>query len=400
MSTVHKPKILFLTSRFPYPLEKGDKLRAYYLIKGLSKYFEICLFAVHEHAPHEDWLKALTPYCAHIETAVISKRQSLLSLFRWSSLPFQVAWFYNKNVAKQIQIFSDKHKVDAVYCHLIRMAEYAKQLKVRPQILDYMDAFSKGMERIKNNGPWWLRIPAHLEWKRLTKYEHALFDLFDHKVIISSQDRELIPHPNKSLIEVLPNGVDFDYFKPLDMPKKYELLFNGNMSYPPNIASSIYTVEKILPIVKINFPTIKFLIAGANPVSRIKNLESNYITVSGWMEDIREAFATSKIMLAPMLISIGLQNKILQAMAMKIPCVISPMANNALGATHGKEVFVANSPEEYNEYITILLNDPTQYKCMAEAAHKFVHQHFNWETVANQLNKTVQQLIQDTDASS
>ena len=97
------------------------------------------------------------------------------------------------------------------------------------------------------------------------------------------------------------------------------------------------------------------------------------------MEDIRDSFYTSKILIAPMLISIGLQNKILQAMAMKIPCVISTMANNALGATHEKEVFVANTPEEYSRYIQLLLTDKEKYRQLTNAAYDFVRKNFNWE---------------------
>ena len=131
------------------------------------------------------------------------------------------------------------------------------------------------MERIKNQGVWWMRIPAYFEWKRLVKYEHEVFNLFQHKIIISEQDRDLIPHPEHSAIQVIPNGVDFDYFKPKETEKKYDLLFNGNMSYAPNIASTIYTVEELLPEIKKTYPAITFFIAGATPTVKIQNLANN-----------------------------------------------------------------------------------------------------------------------------
>ena len=336
---MNKQKLLFLTSRFPFPLEKGDKLRAYYLIKELSKHYDICLFAVNEQEPKSKWIEALSPYCLHIRTGVISKNRSIFNLLKLKKTPFQVAYFYDHKISDQIQQFAKECDASILYCHLIRMAEYGRTLKINYKILDYMDAFSKGMERIKNQGVWWMRIPAYLEWKRLIKYENEVFNLFQHKIIISEQDRDLIPHPQHSEIQVIPNGVDFEYFKPKEMEKKYDLLFNGNMSYPPNIASTLYTVEELLPEIKKTNPSITFLIAGATPTVKIQNLANDRITVSGWMEDIRDSFYTSKILIAPMLISIGLQNKILQAMAMKIPCVISTMANNALRATHEKRSF-------------------------------------------------------------
>lgn len=390
---MNKPKLLFLTSRFPYPLEKGDKLRAFYLIKYLSKYYDICLFAIHEFEPPTHWINAVAPYCYRIQTGVLSKKKSILSLFRWTRIPFQVAYFYNKGLEAQIHSYAKNCGTELMYCHLIRMAEYARSLPAKYKILDYMDAFSKGMERIKQQGVWWMRIPAYLEWKRLKKYENEVFDLFKHKIIISEQDRDLIPHPNKFEIQVIPNGVDFEYFQPKDTAKKYDLLFNGNMSYPPNIASTLYTVKEILPVVKKTHPFITFLIAGATPTAKIRSLEGEAVFVSGWMEDIREAFYSSRIMIAPMLISIGLQNKILQAMAMKIPCVVSTMANNALGATHKKEVFVADTPEEYSHYIHLLLTDENIYQQMANEAFVFVQEQFNWEisvqNIYEKVNKSV-----------
>lgn len=248
-----------------------------------------------------------------------------------------------------------------------------------------MDAFSKGMERIKNQGVWWLRIPAYIEWRRLIKYENEVFELFDHKIIISEQDRNHIPHPKNSEIQIIANGVDFNYFQPKDAIKKYDLLFNGNMSYPPNIASVLYTVNELLPVIKKKVPSISFIIAGATPTAKIRSLATEGIIVSGWIEDIREAFYSSRIMIAPMLISIGLQNKILQAMAMKIPCVISTMANNALGATHEKELFVANSPEEYSQYIQLLLTDPEKSDQITKAAFEFVHNKFNWDQAVKKI---------------
>ena len=171
---------------------------------------------------------------------------------------------------------------------------------------------------------------VNTEHRRLLQYEENIFDCFENKTIISQQDLEHIPHKNNKEIHVIPNGVDFDYFLPQQREKKYDLLFAGNMNYPPNVESVIFIAGKILPVLRKQLPGVKLVIAGANPAKEILQLQSENITVTGWVDDIREYFYQSKIMLAPMLISIGLQNKILQAMAMKTPCIISTMANLSL----------------------------------------------------------------------
>jgi glycosyltransferase involved in cell wall biosynthesis len=109
--------------------------------------------------------------------------------------------------------------------------------------------------------------------------------------------------------------------------------------------------------------------------------------VTGWVEDMREVFAESKIHLAPMLISIGLQNKILQAMAMKIPCIVSSQANNAIHAPTNDCLFIAERPEEYVEKILLLLNDKTVYDKLSENAYQFVHRNFDWAAMVTPLEK-------------
>lgn len=375
-------KLLFLTSRFPFPLEKGDKLRAYFLIKYLSKHFDIYLFAVNESNVSSKHINELSPYCKAIETGVINKTTSVFSLAKNSfkkNIPFQVAYFYTEAVMKQLSEFNTKHKPDAVFCHLIRMSEYAKQLNIGNSVLDYMDTYSAGMERRGDKSNFLMRILAREEQQRLTTYETNIFENFRHKIIISKQDREWIPHPEKNKIEIVANGVDCNFWNASPANKKYDLLFIGNMSYPPNIIAAKYAAKTIIPLFEAKGSKISFVIAGAEPTPEIKSLSSENISISGWIEDIRGIFNESKILIAPMLISIGLQNKILQGMAMEIPCIISTFANNALGATPEVEVLIADTPEEYVQQIERILNDESLRLRLTENARKFIKANFNWE---------------------
>lgn len=326
----------------------------------------------------------------------MGKLSSIFSMIKHPEIPFQVAYFLSKGAQQSLLEFVDLCKPDVVFCHLIRMSEYAKIISVQPKILDYMDAFSKGMERMQSSSSWWLKIPAEIERKRLLKYENTVFDRFNFHIIISEQDRAHIPHPDREKIKIIPNGVDFDYFKPTAAEKKYDLLFNGHMSYPPNIASALFAAKEIFPLTKATTATATLLIAGADPVKKIKALGGGGITITGWVDDIRTVYAGSRILLAPMVISIGLQNKILQAMAMKIPCVISSLANNALGAVHKKEVFVAETPEEYNYYIQLLLNNAQCYHDMAEAAFQFVRSRFTWEENTAKISEVIHTLLSES----
>jgi polysaccharide biosynthesis protein PslH len=382
-------RILFLTSRFPYPLEKGDKLRAFYQIVELSKRHEIILAAVSDKIVSEEDLDALKPFCKKILIHNLSKAKLLGNLTKalLNGKPFQVEYFFSEEFKIRIEKIVEVEKPDAIFCQLVRMAEYVKDINHVPKTLDYQDAFSKGLKRLARSSNLVKKIPVKMEWKRMEKYERKIFDAFDNKVIISEQDRKLIPHPKHDEIKIIPNGVDLKYYVPLQREKKYDLIFAGNMNYPPNIESALYIAQKIMPLLLQKQPDTKLVIAGATPAKEILKLESKNIHVTGWVDDIREVFAESRIHIAPMLISIGLQNKILQAMAMKIPCIVSSLANNAIHAPTDDCLLIANKPEEYVDKITLLLNDRSLYNKLSENAYQFVHKNFDWATMVAPLEK-------------
>ena len=381
-------KILFLTSRFPYPLEKGDKLRAYEFIKHLSKQHQIILLALNEKKITQSQLQQLQPYCEEIIVEEISRLNSFINLLKniIGYLPFSVVYFFRRSVYERIQLEIEKHKPDHIFCHLIRMSEYVAHVDNIPKTLDYMDAFSTGMTRLSEQSSGIKRFLYNMEQKRLEQYEQRIFPCFNHHTIISKQDRDLIPVEEKLKIHIVPNGVDLAFFVPQQSEKKYDLLFAGNMNYPPNIESVLFIAQKILPLVKQKLPNIKLVVAGANPSSKIKELQSENIDVTGWVDDIRPYFSQSKIMLAPMLISIGMQNKILQGMAMKIPCITTQLANNAIEASNGTEVIIANTAEEFANAIIDLLNDESKQNKIAENAFTFVNKNYTWQAMTEKLN--------------
>lgn len=303
----------------------------------------------------------------------------------FTQLPMQVAYFYSKNVQEKIDRIIEKHKPDRIYCQLIRTAEYVRHHKDIIRTIDFMDVFSKGMER-RHEKVNILKKPAFwLEMRRVAKYEGAIFKEFERHTIISQQDRDLMPVRRPQQIVVIPNGVDVHHFYPLHRHKEYDLLFNGNMNYPPNVEGAVFLVKKVLPLLLKKYPNIKVLISGANPSARVKSLASENVIISGWVDDIRESFARSRILVAPMQSSIGLQNKLLEGMAMRIPCVTTPLSNNALQAQPGKEIMVAETPEDFAAVIIKLIAHPELAVSIADDAWKFVRDYYAWEPICERL---------------
>lgn len=382
-------KILILLSRIPYPLEKGDKLRAFNHIKYLSKNNKITLFAINDSKVNkEKAFQALQPYCRSINFFDISKFSILFNVLLafFNGKPLQTGYFFSRRAKKRINKIISETKPDHIFCQLVRIAEYVKDENI-PKTLDYQDVFSKGVERRIHSSPFYLKPFLKLEYKRLLKYENKIFDYFDNKIIISEPDRELIPHPEKDKIVIVMNGVDTDFFKPINRKKEYDIVFTGNMGYPPNVNGVEFLVKQILPIVRRNKPEIKVLIAGANPDRKVIAVKSKNVHVTGWVEDIRECYAKARIFIAPMQIGTGLQNKLLEAMAMKIPCISSHLANNALNAKSGKEIKIGDSAEEYAQHIIYLLDNKDKADEIALNGYNFVLNNYNWEKATEKLEE-------------
>ena len=374
-------KLTVLLSRVPYPTEKGDKLRAFHQLRCLSKNHEITLIALTEKALHPDALAILNQYCSQIHIFRLSKAGLLWNLFLtlFSSKPFQTGYFYRRSIKRKIDSIITTSKPDHIYCQLIRMTEYVRNLPI-PKTLDFQDVFSMGMFRRLNASGILFRPILRMEYHRLLNYEKSVMDDFNHATIISRPDQELIPHPAKRNIVIVPNGVDFQYFQPRLTTKTYDIVFTGNMGYPPNVDAAEYLVKDIIPLVRKKLPDVKILLAGASPHPRVKMLESEFVTVSGWVDDIRDSYASSRIFIAPMRIGTGLQNKLLEAMAMKIPCITSPLANNALEAKENDEILVGKNEEELAGHIISLLQNDDLARILAENGHKYVLKKFIWES--------------------
>ncbi|MFZ4547337.1 MAG: glycosyltransferase [Bacteroidales bacterium] len=381
-------KILVLLSRVPYPIEKGDKLRAFHQIRCLSKNNEIILVALNESKVHPEALQILKAYCSEIHILPIGKLGMIWNVFKafLNQKPLQLGYFYRNSAQKQIDGIISKTKPDHIYCQLIRVSEYVKNNKT-PKTLDYQDTLSVGVKRRAEASSSFLRMFFMMEYKRLLRYEHEMFDKFNNTTIISKPDRDLIQHPLRNEIKVIPNGVDSEYFYPVKKQKTFDIVFTGNMGYPPNIDAARFLAEEILPIVLKDCPETKLMLAGATPHPKVLALQSKHITVTGWLNDIRDSYSASRIFIAPMRIGSGLQNKLLEAMAMGLPCITSELANLALGARRNEEILVGVTAEEFAKHIIRLLRDEAFAETLAQNGHDFVQKTFSWENSAQQLEK-------------
>lgn len=394
MDNSKKENIFILLSRVPYPLEKGDKLRAFYQIKELSQQFNITLFAFYEKNIHPDAIQEISKYCNKIFTYKLNWFSKVIGLFisLVKGIPFQTGYFYSRKAKKKIHEILLLEKPQIVYVQLIRVANYLEDYPIM-KVLDLQDALSENMLRRANRERFLKYFFFRIEYLRIKKYETSIIEKYDCVTIISSNDKQKIHSQKRNNIIVVPNGVDFSYYRPILEEQKYSVSFIGNMGYAPNVDAACFLVNEIMPIVWTTIPDANVVIAGANPSSRVLKLAGDKVNVTGWVEDIRLYYAQSKVFVAPLRIGSGMQNKILEAMSMKIPCITTKISAEPIGAINKKEILIAQNAQEFAELIVELLNFENKRNTLIENAHLYVNQNYNWNSQTNKLIQLMKSLV-------
>ena len=391
-------KILVVLPRFPYPLEKGDKLRAYHQIVELSKHHEIYLFAVSHMKVTPEQRAALEPYCKSISVVTPSRFTSYFNVLRnyFRSKSLQMGYWDSARARRTVKDLARSVQPDLVYNQMVRTVPFVARLPF-PKVMDFQDSLSLNTERRMEHSKGLWRWILHYEFKMLRSTEYNAFKIFDGLTIISEVDSEAIPQKKNGVIHIVPNGVDFDYFnnqatkqsglsdseRPASnveqINQTFSLVFCGNLSYAPNIDAARYLVDEVMPLVWQKRPDANLLIAGSAPKSSVRSLASDRVCIKGNLDDIRAAYSSARAFVAPMRIGSGLQNKLLEAMSMGLPCVTTPLANAALGATPGTHLLVGDTPQKLADAILSLLTDNDQASRIAREGNNFVREQYSWQ---------------------
>jgi polysaccharide biosynthesis protein PslH len=382
-----KSRIVILLSRFPYPLEKGDKLRAFHQIKSLSADFDICLICISTFIVDKKHLDQVQQYCSQIHILQLSKWKAFCNagFCLLGKNPLQVGYYYQRHLQKKIDVIALNFNAELVYVQLARMANYAIHLPYK-KVLDFQDAFSLNYARSALVAKFPFNKIYKLEGKRMMHFEKKILPRFDASTIISESDKISIGDIH---IHVIRNGVDSIYFSPMYKPKIYDILFVGNLGYLPNVLAVETIVQDIYPQLFAINSNIKILIAGANPSDKIINFANNNITVQAWLPDIRDAYAQAKIFVAPLHTGAGLQNKLLEAMSMQLPCITTSICNSALHATPNEDIMIANTTDDFVKEIIELLQNERKQMQIGNQARQTILQQFEWASA----NKLLQNLL-------
>lgn len=397
-----KTKCLVICTKYPYPPSYGLKIAIYQLLNLLSDFCDIHVIVItdekHGFEKFKAWaeLKGLR-YTVFVKSKPVMLFKAVGSLF--SDIPLQVALYTYRNVEQYIINVVQSEKVDLVIPFLIRTAPYAikvKRLFQTPVLMAMVDSISLNYRRLlKNSFANFLRKAiVGFELRRLEKFERFAVAYFDKTYLVNEEEKALYQASEK--VFVMPNYVEealFSYDKTCSDFKDFVVFF-GKMDYQPNVDAVLWFLKYVFPYVGQN---VKFGIIGPNVCKRVKREAKKFkerVKIFGFVDDPYIILRSSAAVIAPMKTGAGIQNKILEAMAVESLVVLSSIAATPIGGRNGVHYIVEDSPKSFAELINDIFKNPDKYSIVRKQARELIKEKFSKDSRKDILRKQLNGLFQ------
>jgi len=402
--------LLFLTYDVPNPTE-GSTIRMYYFIKNLSLDYSINLISFVQSDHSKKYCKDIKKFCTHsqfLESKYSTKNIKLYftnnfrNLFSFASNRHPIgkfdplSSFYDSQMERYINKFINTHSVDAVISDH-NMAYYVANLD-KPKIVDAVDCISNVLEDFYSNSKnkkekfFWKIQTLREIWKEKNVYNH-----YDKVLVVTDEDKKMLSNNVKNeKIITLPNGVDTSYFRPFFKFEEYpSIAYLGHMGDKKNLDTVLYFYERIYPVIKEQFPEIKFYLIGRDPCREILSLRNKdpSVIITGYVKDVREHLSKASVFVAPVRIGSGIKNKVLEAMAMGKPVVTTSIGALGIDAKNGTHMFIEDDPFKFAEIVIELLKNENLRYDIGKNGRRLVDDKFSWISTVNHLNIILRNLL-------
>jgi sugar transferase (PEP-CTERM/EpsH1 system associated) len=391
-------KVLYVCHRFPFPPKRGGKIRPFNMIRHLSRDHEVHVASLVRSEAEANEGRGLAEFCDRYAMGRVRNPVQVLRMFARlpTATPSSMGFFYSARLARTIREWLARERYDLIFVHCSSVAQYVAGATGTPKILDFGDMDSQKWLEYARYKPFPLSLGYHLEGRKLEREERRLARRFDLCTATTRAEWETLESYNTGVAsDWFPNGVDAEYFAPSAEPYDDDTVaFVGRMDYYPNQECMFDFCRKTLPLLQAKRPALKLLIVGADPSPAVRDLQKlPGVTVTGSVPDVRPYLRRAAVMVAPLKIARGTQNKILEAMAAGVPVVTSSAAAGGVDALAGEHFLVADDPERLAEAVLRIVENPAERNRLAAAGRQRMLSHHNWEHSMQRLDRIVERCI-------
>jgi sugar transferase (PEP-CTERM/EpsH1 system associated) len=391
-------KILYVCHRFPFPPKRGGKIRPFNMIRHFAQNHDVTVASLVRSDAEADEGAGLAAHCAHYEMGRVSEpAQTLRMIARLpTSIPSSLGYFYSAPLARKVRELLTRERFDLIFVHCSSVAQYVEHERGTPKILDFGDMDSQKWLEYARYKPFPLSLGYALEAHKLEREERRVAGRFDLCTATTRAEWETLEGFKTGVpTDWFPNGVDSAYFAPTDEPYDPDtIVFVGRMDYYPNQECMFAFCANVLPRLRAERPSVKLLIVGADPSPAILRLgEQPGVTVTGSVPDVRVHARRAALMVAPLNIARGTQNKILEGMAMGVPVVSSRVAAGGVDAEAPEHLLVASTPDEFVTACLRIMADPAERQRLARSGRARMLSHHAWEASMRRLDGIVERCL-------
>jgi len=391
-------RVLYVCHRFPFPPRRGGKIRPFNMIRHLSERHHVTVCSLARSATEAEDARGIAPHCSRFFVHCVRDGvQALRMVGRLPTpIPSSMGYFYSAAMARRVRALLTDERFDLVFVHCSSAAQYVATHMATPKILDFGDMDSQKWLEYARYKPFPLSLGYRLEGAKMMAEEKRLARHFDFCTATTRGEWETLEaYASGTPTDWFPNGVDSEYFAPGD--ERYDndtICFVGRMDYYPNQECMFDFCTNVWPRLRERRPNMKLLIVGADPSPPVRQLgDLPGVTVTGSVPDVRPYLQRAALMVAPLNIARGTQNKILEAMAQAIPVVTSPAAAKGVDALAGEHFVVARDTDEYVASILRILEDPAERAQLAQAGRDRVRSHHDWKRSMRRLDAIVDRCL-------
>ena len=389
--------LLYLVHRLPYPPNQGDKVRSYHLLRHLTGRHRVFLGTFVDDPDDEAHIDTVRELCPDLHVArltpLTAKLRSLSGLLTHEALGLR--YYHNAGLHGWVKQTLAKNRIDAIVIFSSVMAQYVEPMPGPthpPMLVDFVDVDSAKWTAYAANHRWPLSWLYQREGERLLAYERAVAARSQRAFFVTQNEtdlfRKMAPECAQQ-VEAMSNGVDSDYFSPTPGrlspfeagPSGAALIpvvFTGAMDYWPNIDAVTWFAGDVLPKLLLLWPQLRFYIVGRSPPATVQALACDVVTVTGTVPDVRPYLQHAAVVVAPLRVARGIQNKILEAMAMARPVVTSDSCAEAIVARVGEELISATTSDDFVRAIDALLKAPARAASVGVSGRHCVVKNYSW----------------------